>query len=105
MFKGFQRLAVQTSHRGTSFALFFNQLSNQWGDTGMANLRLKDQKIDYSGLSDHLDQQSKLYQRNLYIKNSLRMQELLNEESFRKWKKLRSGGHNPPADREPRKHL
>ncbi len=67
----------------------------------MANLRLKDEKLDYSGLNEHLDQRSKLYERNLRIKNSLRMQELLNEESFRKWKKLRFEGHNPPADLEP----
>ena len=67
----------------------------------MAELRLKREKVDYNDLDEHLDQQSKLYERNLHIKNSLRMQELLNAESFRKWKKLRSGGHNPPADLEP----
>ena len=67
----------------------------------MAHLRLKDEKENYSGLSEHLDQRSKLYERNLRIKNSLRMQELLNEESFRKWKKLRFEGQNPPADLEP----
>ncbi|MDH3257458.1 MAG: hypothetical protein OEM27_07555 [Nitrospinota bacterium] len=67
----------------------------------MADLRLKGEKADYSDLSEHLDQRSKLYERNLHIKNSLRMQELLNAESFRKWKKLRSGGQNPPADLEP----
>ncbi len=67
----------------------------------MAHLRLKDETMDYSGLSEHLDQRSKLYVRNLRIKNSLRMQELLNEESFRKWKKLRFEGQNPPADLEP----
>ena len=67
----------------------------------MAELRLKHEKVDYNGLNEHLDQQSKLYERNLHIKNSLRMQELLNAESFRKWKKLRSGGHNPSPDLEP----
>ena len=67
----------------------------------MADLRLKEDKVDYSDLSEHLDQRSKLYERNLRIKNSLRMQELLNEESFRKWKKLRYEGKNPPADLEP----
>ena len=67
----------------------------------MVELRLKREKVDYSDLNEHLDQQSKLYERNLHIKNSLRMQELLNAESFRKWKKLRSGGQNPPADLEP----
>jgi len=67
----------------------------------MAHLRLKDERMDYSGLNEHLDQRSKLYERNLRIKNSLRMQELLNEESFRKWKKLRFEGQNPPADLEP----
>ena len=67
----------------------------------MVELRLKREQADYSDMSEHLDQQSKLYERNLHIKNSLRMQELLNTESFRKWKKLRSGGHNPPADLEP----
>ena len=67
----------------------------------MADLRLKEEKTDYNGLSEHLDQRSKLYERNLRIKNSLRMQELLNEESFRKWKKLRFDGQNPPADLEP----
>jgi hypothetical protein len=67
----------------------------------MAELRLKHEKADYNGLNEHLDQRSKLYERNLHIKNSLRMQELLTAESFRKWKKLRSGGHNPPADLEP----
>ncbi|MDH5764197.1 MAG: hypothetical protein OEZ51_14595 [Nitrospinota bacterium] len=66
----------------------------------MPDLRLKPEKVDYGDLSEHLDQQSRLYERNLHIKNSLRMQELLNEESFRKWKKLRFGGQNPPADRE-----
>jgi hypothetical protein len=66
----------------------------------MTELRLKQEKMDYNGLNEHLDQRSKLYERNLHIKNSLRMQELLNEESFRKWKKLRSGGQNPPADME-----
>ena len=67
----------------------------------MAELRLKREAADYNDLNDHLDQQSKLYERNLHIKNSLRMQELLNAESFRKWKRLRYGGHNPPADLEP----
>ena len=67
----------------------------------MAHLRLKEERMDYSDLSEHLDQRSKLYERNLRIKNSLRMQELLNEESFRKWKKLRFEGQNPPADLEP----
>ena len=67
----------------------------------MAHPRLKDENVDFSGLSEHLDQRSKLYERNLRIKNSLRMQELLNEESFRKWKKLRFEGQNPPADLEP----
>ena len=67
----------------------------------MDHLRLKDEKVDYDALSEHLDQRSKLYERNLRIKNSLRMQELLNEESFRKWKKLRFEGQNPPADLEP----
>ncbi|MEE8259509.1 MAG: hypothetical protein V3R14_00775 [Nitrospinaceae bacterium] len=67
----------------------------------MPDLRLKREKADYNDLNEHLDQQSKLYERNLHIKNSLRMQELLNAESFRKWKKLRSGGQNPPADLEP----
>ena len=67
----------------------------------MAHLRLKDEKINYDGLSEHLDQRSKLYERNLRIKNSLRMQELLSEESFRKWKKLRFEGQHPPADLEP----
>jgi len=67
----------------------------------MAELRMKREAADYNDLNDHLDQQSKLYERNLHIKNSLRMQELLNAESFRKWKRLRYGGHNPPADLEP----
>ncbi len=67
----------------------------------MADLRLKRETADYGDMSEHLDQQSKLYERNLHIKNSLRMQELLNVESFRKWKKLRFGGQNPPADLEP----
>ncbi len=67
----------------------------------MVELRLKRENVDYSDLNEHLDQQSKLYERNLHIKNSLRMQELLNAESFRKWKKLRFGGQNPPADLEP----
>jgi hypothetical protein len=93
-----------SSQRGTSFAIFFNMLYNQRGDHSMAHLRLKEEKVDYNGLSEHLDQRSKLYERNLHIKNSLRMQELLNEESFRKWKKLRFEGHNPPADLEPSDH-
>ena len=67
----------------------------------MPDLRLKGEKVDYSGLNEHLDQRSKLYERNLHIKNSLRMQELLDEESFHKWKKMRFGGQNPPADLEP----
>ena len=67
----------------------------------MAELRLKRKKVDYSDLSEHLDQRSKLYERNLHIKNSLRMQELLNAESFRKWKKLRCGGQNPLPSLEP----
>ena len=57
----------------------------------MVELRLKREQADYSDMSEHLDQQFKLYERNLHIKSSLRMQELLNAESFRKWKKLRSG--------------
>ena len=67
----------------------------------MGHLRLKEEKVDYNALNEHLDQQSKLYERNLRIKNSLRMQELLNEESFRRWKKSRFVGQNPPADLEP----
>ena len=67
----------------------------------MVELRLKREKVDYSDLNEHLDQQSKLYERNLHIKNSLRMQELLNAESFRRWKKLRHGEQTPPADLEP----
>ncbi len=67
----------------------------------MAELWLKREKVDYSDLSEHMDQRSKLYEQNLHIKNSLRMQELLNAESFRKWKKLRSGGQNPPPILEP----
>ncbi len=67
----------------------------------MAELWLKREKVDYSDLSEHLDQRSKLYERNLHIKNSLRMQELLNAESFRKWKKLRCGGQNPLPSLEP----
>jgi len=66
----------------------------------MTNIKLKREQPDYGDLNEHLDQRSKLYERNLRIKNSLRMQELLNEESFRKWKKLRYGGQNPPADIE-----
>jgi hypothetical protein len=71
----------------------------------MADLRLKREQVDYRDMNEHLDQQSKLYERNLHIKNSLRMQELLNAESFRKWKKLRFGEHNPPADLEPSNHF
>ncbi len=67
----------------------------------MPDLRLKREKVDYSDLSEHLDQRSKLYEQNLHIKNSLRMQELLNAESFRKWKKLRCGGQNPLPSLEP----
>ena len=67
----------------------------------MVELRLKREKSNYKDLNEHLDQQSKIYERNLHIKNSLRMQELLNAESFRKWKKLRHSGQNPPADLEP----
>lgn len=67
----------------------------------MPDLRLKPDIVDYNGLNEHLDQQSRLFERNLHIKNLLRMQELLDEESFRKWKKLRFGGENPPADLEP----
>lgn len=67
----------------------------------MAELRHHHAKGEYGDLNEHLDQQSRLYERNLHIKNSLRMQELLDEESFRRWKKLRFGGQNPPADREP----
>jgi len=93
--------APDPSWRGTNFALFFNKLSNQQGDQGMAELRLKREKVYYSDLSEHLDQRSKLYERNLHIKNSLRMQELLNAESFRKWKKLRCGGQNPLPSLEP----
>ena len=68
----------------------------------MPGLRLKRETVNYNGLNEHLDQKSRLYERNLLIKNMLRMQELLNEESFRKWKKLRFGGENPPADLEPK---
>ena len=93
--------APDPSRHGTNFALFFSKLSNQQGDQGMAELRLKREKVDYSDLSEHLDQRSKLYERNLHIKNSLRMQELLNAESFRKWKKLRCGGQNPLPSLEP----
>ena len=64
----------------------------------MAELWLKREKVDYSDLSEHLDQRSKLYEQNLHIKNSLRMQELLNAESFRKWKKLRCGGAESTAN-------
>ncbi len=64
----------------------------------MPGLRLKPDTVNYNGLNEHLDQKSRLYERNLLIKNMLRMQELLNEESFRKWKKLRFGGDNPPTD-------
>ena len=93
--------APDPSWRGTNFALSFSKLSNQQGDQGMAELWLKREKVDYSDLSEHLDQRSKLYERNLHIKNSLRMQELLNAESFRKWKKLRCGGQNPLPSLEP----
>jgi len=64
----------------------------------MSNLRLKRETVDYDGLNEHLDQRSQLYERNLLIKNMLRMQELLDEEPFRKWKKLRFSGGEPPAD-------
>ncbi len=67
----------------------------------MPDLRLKRYTVDYNGLNEPLDQRSRLFERNLYIKNMLRMQELLDEESFRKWKKLRFGGEHPPADLEP----
>jgi len=67
----------------------------------MPDLRLKPDTVDYNGFKEHLDQQSRIFQRNLHIKNLLRMQELLDEESFRKWKKLRFGGEPPPADLEP----
>jgi len=67
----------------------------------MPVLRLKRNTVDCNGLNEHLDQRSRLFERNLYIKNMLRMQELLDEESFRKWKKLRFGGEPPPADLEP----
>ncbi len=66
----------------------------------MATLRLKRKTIDFEDLNDHLDQRSRLYERNLCIKNMLRMQELMDEESFRRWEKLRFGGENPPADFE-----
>ena len=66
----------------------------------MGELRLRKDKDDFSGLNDHLDQKSRIYERNLLIKNLLRMQELLDEDSFRKWKKLRFHGQNPPADYE-----
>ena len=80
------------------FSVSYNAVE---GGQNMVELRLKREQVDYSDMNEHLDQQSKLYERNLHIKNSLRMQELLNAESFRKWKRLRSGGHNPPADLEP----
>lgn len=64
----------------------------------MTDLRLKRETMEYDGLNEHLDQRSQLYERNLLIKNMLRMQELLNEDSFRKWKKLRFSGGEPPAD-------
>ncbi len=70
----------------------------------MATLRLKRKTIDFEDLNGHLDQRSRLYERNLLIKNMLRMQELMDEESFRRWKKLRFGGENPPADYEDWSH-
>jgi hypothetical protein len=96
----FSDSAPDRPQSGTGFALFFSTLQQTEGKD-MGELRLKREKVDYTDMNEHLDQQSKLYERNLHIKNSLRMQELLNAESFRKWKKLRSGGHNPPADLEP----
>lgn len=66
----------------------------------MSELQLKREKIDFGDLNGHLDQRARMYERNLHIKNLLRMQELLDEESFRKWKKLRFGGEQPPAERE-----
>ena len=70
----------------------------------MAELRLRREKIDYGDLNGHLDQKSRIYERNLHIKNLLRMQELLDEESFRKWKKLRFSDGHPPADISPEAH-
>ena len=67
----------------------------------MPELRLKPDTVDDNGLNEHLDQRSRLYQRNLHIKNMLRVQEFLDEESFRKWKRLRFGGEHPPADLKP----
>ena len=67
----------------------------------MPDLRLKPETVDYNVLNEHLEQQSRLFERNLHIKNLLRMLELLDAESFRKWKKLRFGGEHPPADLEP----
>lgn len=67
----------------------------------MPDLRLKPEIVDYFGWNEHLNQRSRLFERNLHIKNMLRMQELLDEESFRKWNKLRFGGENPPTSLEP----
>lgn len=70
----------------------------------MATLRLKRKTIDFEDLNGHLDQRSRLYERNLRIKNMLRMQELMDEESFRRWRKLRFAGETPPADYEGLNH-
>ena len=67
----------------------------------MPDLRLKREIVDFKVWNQQLDRSSRLFERNLHIRNLLRMQELLDEESFRKWKKLRFGGEPPPADLEP----
>jgi hypothetical protein len=67
----------------------------------MPDLRLKREIVDFNVWNEHIDRRSRLFERNLHIRNLLRMQELLDEESFRKWKKLRFGGENPPASLEP----
>ncbi|NIQ01232.1 MAG: hypothetical protein GWM98_13205 [Nitrospinaceae bacterium] len=67
----------------------------------MDTLKARGEQVKWKDLSQHLERKSRLYERNLHIKNLLRMQELLDEESFRKWKKLRFGGQHPPAANDP----
>lgn len=72
----------------------------------MSSLRYKKDRIDLGDFNEYLDQKSRIYERNLHIKNMLRMQELMDEESFQKWKKLRFGGENPPvAGQDPEQTL
>jgi len=63
----------------------------------MTLLKVEDYR-ETDGLTEELDRQAEIYERHLHARNFMRMQELLDESSFKRWNDRRMAGRSIQED-------